>query len=261
MKLRGVLAEAAVLFSAVAAAGGAFAGPVGVTPSFSVDVTAGSSAPLHSTPALTANPDGSYTGRVSGSVANVVSIEFDASLRTDPTISGSFTLTNLSSSTQTFSVAASLSGLLPIAGPTKIGGFFGDATYSDANSDGDVAIASSAFYRAEIDGSGVHDLGNFSIDDTSGPGVFGTISREAFGEPIPHDAGPGVSTSIGVAFPAFSLSAGDSVMVPFEFVVSVPEPAFAPLFAITTAVIFCALAQKRASYRPFRSGRIPPTGG
>jgi hypothetical protein len=262
MRLRVVLAAAALVFAVLAASGGALAGSIGgAPPSFSVDVTASAGAPLHLIPTLTPGAGGTFTGEVSQSQIDVVSILFDVSLNADPAISGSFTLTNLSGSPQTFSVSATVS-VLPLAGPTKIGGSYGDATYTDTNGSEDVTIASNPFYQAQIDGAGVRNLGNFNLTASGGAGIFGTISQESFGTPIPSEARlGGVSSSIGVAFPGFTLTAGDSVHVPFEFVVSVPEPAFAPLFAIGTAAILCAFAQKRASIGSAGSGRIPPTGG
>jgi len=243
MKLRGVLAVAALVFGA---SGSALAGPIpGGPPSFRIDASSsvgGDS--LHLTPTLTPGPGGSYL--VSGTEsAPSFSILFDFTLNPDPAVSGSFTLTNLSGTPQTFSVSATL-GVLPIAGPTRIGGSYGDTIYRDANNDSNVELSSAAFYRAEIDGSGVHDLGSFDVMAFGGPGVFGTVSQDTFGTPIPSDPGPGVVSSIGVAFPGFTLTPGDSVEVPFEFVVSAPEPAFAPLFAIGATLILLGVARKSA---------------
>jgi hypothetical protein len=259
MKLRVVLAAAALVFGTSREA---FAGVIpGGPPTFTVDVTSnvGGDA-LHLAPTLTQGQNGNYS--TSGQeAAPSFSILFDFALNTDPAVSGSFTLTNLSGTTQTFTVAATLSGLLPIVGPTRIGGSFGDATYTDANGDESVEISSAAFYRAMIDGGGVHDLGLFDQMASGGPGIFGTISREEFGKPIPNDVGPAVAGSIGVSFPGFSLTPGDSVQVPFEFVVAVPEPVFAPIFAIGVTLIIRRIAREKASRRSGRSGRILPTGG
>jgi hypothetical protein len=219
MKLAWVIAAVALVFGS---AGYARAGtlPGGGTPSFTVDVTSSAGGgSLSLTPTLTANPDGSFSA--SGEVA------------------GSFTLQNLSGSTQTFTVSATL-GVLPLGGPTTMTGSFGDVTFTDTN-DSDVTLASALFYQARIDGLGVQDLGAFNSNASGGPGVSGVISKLAFGP----TAGPGVASSIGVAFPGFSLTAQDKVEVPFEFTVVVPEPAFASLFAAGCAV-FLALAARRA---------------
>lgn len=262
MKLRVGTAAVALALGVLNLVGGsASAGPLaGGPPVFTLDASSSVGGDvLHLTPRLTTAGGGIYAAHGSETVPSF-SIVFDFTLNPDPAVSGSFTLTNLSATPQTFSVSATLS-VLPIAGPTKMGGSFGDATYTDVNQSSDVEISSAAFYRALIDGVGVKDLGKFDSSASGGPGVFGTISQESFGTPIPSAAGPGVSSSIGVGFPGFTLTSGDSVQVPFEFVVTAPEPAFAPLFAIGTAVILCVFARKNASTRSKRSGRILPTGG
>jgi hypothetical protein len=56
-----------------------------------------------------------------------------------------------------------------------------------------------------------------------------TIPAEAF----PNQPGPGVSSSIRVAFPGFTLTALDTVEVPFNITVtSIPEPASAVLVGV-----------------------------
>ena len=70
---------------------------------------------LHLTPTLTANGDGSYSA-VGDETLTSFSILFDFKLNPDPKVAGSFTLQNLSGTTQTFTVTATLGGLLPIAG-------------------------------------------------------------------------------------------------------------------------------------------------
>jgi hypothetical protein len=260
MKLRVVPAAVALVFTFAPAA---FSGTIGGGPP---DFRLGASSSvggdnLTLTPALTPNPDGSFS--TSGQATEPsFSLVFDFSLHADPSVSGSFTLTNLSGTTQTFSVSASLGGLLPIAGPTHIGGSFGDAIYTDANGDSNVEIVSAVFYRALIDNVGVQDLGSFDDMASGGPGVTGTISQLAFGTPpIPSQFNPGgMNSSIGVSFPGFSLTAGDSVQVPFEFIV-VPEPSLAALLGITVAVILFTFAREKASRAARRSGRILPTGG
>jgi hypothetical protein len=246
MKLHRVLAVAG---AAVALAVQAQAGPLpaGVTPTVSLVATSslgGDVLSITPTPAL--NADGTYSARGS-EVLPSFSLVFNLTLNPDPSLAGSFTLTNLSSSTQFFSVSATLA-VLPIAAPTKMGGFYGDVTYTDANNDSSVTLATNGtdpFYRAQIDGVTVQGRGSFNDTAFGGPGAFGTISQDAWGTPIPSATGPGVASSIGVSFPAFSLTPGDRVEVPFEFVVNAPEPSFASLFAMGSTLILLATARRK----------------
>jgi len=207
---------------------------------------------LSLTPTLAPNPDGSFSA--SGSeVLPSFSLVFSLQLRGDPSISGSFTLTNLSSVTQFFSVSATMA-VAPVPAPTKMGGFYGDVTYTDTGGgpgntpDSSVTIATNGvdpFYRAQIDGATVQSRGAFNLTAFGGPGAFGTISQDAWGTPIPSLGGPGVASNIGVSFPAFSLTPGDQVQVPFEFVVNAPEPSFASLFASGFTLILLATARRK----------------
>lgn len=252
MKLRAVIAAVALVF---ALAGGATAGTLpGGPPDFRLDIT-GAGEALHLTPTLTPNANGTYSASGSGEVAGAFSVTFDFVLNPDPAVNGSFTLTSLSSSTQTFSVSATL-GVLPIAGPTRVGGSYGETTYTDTSRDGILGLGADPFYSALIDDASVQNLGSFAFNPVaSDPGLIGTLSQEVFGAPVPSAAGPGVSGSIGVSFPGFMLSGGDQVQVPFEFVV-VPEPAFVTLFACSLALLFLGLARERASLAARRTGRI-----
>jgi len=195
-------------------------------------------------PTLVANPDGTFSA-VGDEQTSSYELLFDMTIDADPAISGSFTLRNLSTTTQTFALSATLD-VLPIAGPTLVGGSF-EGTYTDTDTDPtdtpEVTIATALFYQASIDGVPVASLGAFNLNAFGGEGVEGTISPEAFGVPILSQVGPGVSGAIAVAFPGFSLSPGDTVHVPFEFVV-VPEPTFASLFALIVAFFFIARRKK-----------------
>ena len=236
MKLMRAIAVAAAVLSFSAHAGAGTVG--GAPPTFTLDATSSVGLDvLHLTPTLTANGDGSYSA-VGGDTLTSFSILFNFNLNSDPKVAGSFTLQNLSGTTQTFTVTATLGGLVPIPPATSMSGFYGEATYTDLNDNG-VTLAAAIFYQAQIDGGGVMPLGSFS--QTASAGAFGMTSQETFGP----TAGPGVASSIGVAFPGFSLTAGDKVEVPFEFVV-VPEPSFAALFA-GVAAVFLAFSRRTHS--------------
>ena len=185
---------------------------------------------------------GVFTATGTAVEAGVFELGFDLRLEGDPAISGSFTLVNLSGSEQTFSVSATL-GLAAIPGPTLMGGSFGDLTYTDLSGDGLVRVATPGggfFYQAQIDGSGVQDLGQFDLGPASG-----VLPKQSWGVPIPSAPGSGVTTSIGVAFPGFSLTAGDQMSTPFELGVFVPEPAPAALLALGLCVLARAGQRRR----------------
>lgn len=245
MRLHRVLALAgAALVLAVQARAGSL--PAGVTPTLSLVATSGAGDGLSLSPTSTLNADGTYSAHGS-EVSGSFSLVFDLKVNPDPSVIGSFTLTNLSNVTQFFSVSATMA-TLPVAGPTKMGGFYGDVTYTDANKDSTVTLATNGvdpFYRALIDAVAVKGLGSFNDTAFGGPGVFGTISQDSWGTPIPSAPGPGVASSVGVSFPAFSLTAGDSVQVPFEFIVNAPEPSFASLFATGITLILLATAHRK----------------
>lgn len=207
------------------------------------------------------NPDGSPTGTFSfgdyGYATGSFSCGWSAVVNPDPSIAGTFNLTNLSATTQTFILTITLPTSL--AGPTRMGGSFGDVTYTDVGGapgggpDSSVTLATilgDYFYRALIDGNptgspGPGDLGSFTVTAFGGPGVFGTISQQSFGVPIPSAPGPGVTSSIGMRV-KFSLTAGDRVQVPVFFQVEAPEPSSALLIGLGLAGLGAARKRARA---------------
>lgn len=208
----------------------------GEIPDFEIEVTSSVGLDeLTLTPTLIDNGDGTFSA-VGSDAAPSFSVLFDLTLNPDPFIGGNFTLRNLSGTTQTFTLTATL-GATPIGGPTTLSGSQGEATFTDTNDSASVVLASTLFYQAQIDGAAVESQGNFSLEASGEPGISGTTAQGLFGP----EAGPGVGSSIGVAF-SFSLTAGDTVEVPFEFAV-VPEPGLALLFAVAGAVFLARTAR------------------
>jgi hypothetical protein len=202
----------------------------------------------------TANPDGTYS--LSGiGYGTDFNCDWSITANTDPSISGAFNLTNLSTTAQTFVLTVSLPTSL--AGPTVMGGSFGDVTYTDTGGAGANAatpnstvtiqtIAGSPFYRALVDGVGVQDMGSFNLTAFGGPGATGTINQQAFGVPIPSAPGPGsVAANIGIRV-TFNLTSGDSANIPVFFRIEAartPEPASLALVGLGLAAL--AIARKR----------------
>jgi hypothetical protein len=152
----------------------------------------------------------------------------------DPSITGTFNLTNLSSSTQNFVLNVSIPIPGGLAAPTVMGGYVGHAItgvqYFDQN-DGDVTLASigsTPIYQARLDGiTDVQGLLLGSFQAFGAPGATGDISQILWGTPIPSAPGPAVAGSMSIRV-SFSLTAGDRVTLPVNFVVEpapVPEPA------------------------------------
>ena len=200
---------------------------------FSLDLCAGATCtPLTATAdAATGQLNVTFTDTAIGALASFSGLTFSGSI--DPTLSGSFTLMNLSNSTQTFSVSATL-GTLPVSGPTTVSGSYGAALLTD-NSDDGAEMTAIVFYEARIDGVAVMNLGN-NLDVIAGAASSAPIPQEASS----NQPGPAVTTSIGVAFPAFTLTAGDSLQVPFELTViqareQLPEPASLALLSVAFA--------------------------
>lgn len=228
------IAALALILAGWLASGVAFAGPTGGDPPvLQVGASSGdgSDAIELAVPSVP-NGDGvTYSASGSGESANFL-LDFDLTLNPDPEISGSFSLTNRAASELQFS----LSFALPIPSAPVTGsasGYFGAATYRDAGQDSSARIATvdpSPFYAAILGATTVQTLGAFDLNVFGGPGVSGTVSRHEFAGSLPGGVTPGAST-LEVRFGPFTLSGGDSVHVPFSFIV-VPEPALAWLVGL-----------------------------
>jgi hypothetical protein len=200
--------------------------------------------------------DGSYLLSGIGYGTNF-QCNWDVSVNTDPQITSTFTLTNLSASTQNFVMTVTL----PIAaiGPTtKQGGYFGDpntggTTYTDNSGpggDGAVTLATvgtTPFYQALVNGVLSKGLGSFSATASGGPGISGIQSQEQWGTPIPNDPFGPASVNMQIKW-TFSLTAGDSVSTKGFFQVEPPEPSEVLLMGMGfAAVAALAIARRRSA--------------
>jgi hypothetical protein len=145
----------------------------------------------------------------------------------DPVVSATVAVTNLSLSTQQYTLLFTLP-ISPIPGATVVGGSIqGGAT--DNNGDGVTLSAptASSFYTALIDAVAVQSL--YTAPQTFSAGSFLSLNvpNLAFGTPIPSQAGPAALSSIAVRLD-FLLTPGDSATFTGNFVVQpIPVPAAA----------------------------------
>jgi len=201
-------------------------------PTLSLSIEVPGTAPQVIPVPLRAGPGGTFFADGSTTDPNSFSLDYSFAVVADPSVSGTFSLTNLSDHTQTFSVSATL-GTSPLAGPTRVSGFYGQGELTAPIGTPEAQLTADPFYQARIDGATVQALGSKLTITTSG----GTA-------PIPmqsflNQPGPAVTSSIGVAFLTFTLTAHHTVETPFDVtVLSVPEPASVALLILGLAIVF-----------------------
>lgn len=160
-------------------------------------------------------------------------LEWDALVDPDPFITGTFSITNTTASTQTFTVSFMLDSDVQFSQSLMNGAFSG--TLTDGNGDGSAMIGraagSAGFYSAYIDTTLAHSLGANAYSYSGAAFGSSQVGPESF-DPM---NGPALSTSIGLKF-KFTLSAGDSVSFSSLFnVVDVPAPGAVVLLGLAGA--------------------------
>jgi hypothetical protein len=181
------------------------------------------------------NGEGSFTMSGSdGSAAVGWVLDWNISINYDPFISGSITLTNLTSSARNYSILLDL----PVGafGPASVYGGSLTATVFDDNGDSTASIgrstasnASPGIYQGTIDGHAVlNQFGSTLACTSSGPYCSASMT-DSDGLPGLTNIGPAVHDHIGTIL-TFALSAGDRVVFDTNFTVNaapapVPVPA------------------------------------
>jgi hypothetical protein len=199
-----------------------------------------------------ANPDGSFTlvgqGQGGGTPGSPTwDLQWNVTIKEDPFIIGSVTITNLTSGLRTFRLGLSLP-VSPAFSPSVFGGSISasllDFIGNGAPLDGSASIKPSddsggSIYRGTIggntDANAVLRLMDFEV--TCGPGGpgCGFTGSDSDGLPGPTLPGPGVASTIGTMI-YFTLTPGDRVTFTTNFTVeplaAVPLPAALPMLML-----------------------------
>ena len=155
---------------------------------------------------VVANSDGSFTvlGNQLGGLVNgqpVWDLSWNLTLNQDPSIIGSATLTNLTTTTRNFNLAFSLP-ITPAFSPSVFGGSI-TATVMDANVDSSATMApiavSPSIYRGTIDSVTVLSLLGAIVTCTGSSAGCSSVSTDDFGLqasrcPVPRSTAPSESS-------------------------------------------------------------------
>jgi len=203
-----------------------------------------------------ANADGSYTmsGQQAGGSFNggqVWDLAWDVTIKQDPFIIGSLTVTNLTTTTRNFNLALALP-ITPAFSPSVFGGSV-TATVLDLNGDRSATLSPNAavspgIFRGTIDGNLVLPLFGMVLNCAGSSAGCTANATDSDGMPGLTLPGPSVNNSIGILL-SFTLSPGDRAFFNTNFTVEplapVPVPAALPLLALALGAGATALHSRR----------------
>lgn len=156
---------------------------------------------------------------------------WDLLLNPDPVVTGVTAVTNLSSSTQQFTLIFTLPTTVL---PTSLlgGSIQGGVTDNDGDGATLAAPTGSAFYDAVIDGVSQQTLYADPTSYSAGAYLSNNVPNLAWGTPIPSTPGPAVNSYIQIKLD-FTLTGSDSASFTSNFVaLPVPEPSTALLLGL-----------------------------
>jgi PEP-CTERM motif len=164
-----------------------------------------------------------------------LSIDLGLSIDNDPVISGGVAVENNTPGIQQFTLIFTL----PVA-PIPIGTLTGGSVAGGVtDNNGDVGgatlstVVGSAFYTALIDNVVHQTLFPHSVSLSAGPFEGNDLIPASFGNPIPSQAGPAVTTNIRLMYDFNLTGGGDAASFTGVFVVvPVPEPSTALLLGL-----------------------------
>ena len=242
-------ARTALAFAAIVAVPSAFAGVAPTTPDWTMTIS-GNDGVQHAVGANVQNPSGvtngfevtpgakegqfSIAANSTWMVADLFMIEVSAfSFDTDPFISYSFNITNVSGTTQTFDLSTSIGTSGSHAGPSLIRGST-SGSINDNNLDGVTisTVAGSSLYSALVDGSAVRTLHDdpFSVFFPVGGTNIPTATTVDHGLGAYENIATGWNSSIGIRN-HFTLTAGDTAQMVSTFEI-IPTPGATALLAV-----------------------------